>query len=167
MSLAARSRAHVASRKDHLPRKAFNVSSGIISGFGKRRGVKMDAELKSEVFLTNVTDDDCGVIAFQAVTGASRKRSMELLKEAYVAGVGTARSRLMQALLNCGYEFEAKEVQPGEHTVALFASTYDYGTYMIWVENHVTVLRDGDLLNAGGWNDVIYHIDKITKRGQI
>ena len=124
---------------------------------------KMDEETKSEVFLKNISDDDCGVIAFQAITGMSRKRSIQALKRAYVEGVGTFRSALMLALADRGYEFEEKEVMPGEHTLALFASTYDNGVFMLWVEGHVCILRDGDTLNFSDWNDVLEHVDIVRK----
>lgn len=124
----------------------------------------MDDELKSEVFLENVSDDDCGVVAFQVITGMSRKRSMRLLGDAYMRGLGMFRSKLIEALTDQGYELESKEVQPGEHTAALFASTYDHGTYLLWMESHVAVHRDGDLFNPSGWNDVISSIHHVTKK---
>ncbi len=123
----------------------------------------MDEETKSEVFLKNISDDDCGVIAFQAITGMSRKRSERVLKHAYVKGVGTFRSALLAALEDHGYVATDKEVMPGEHTLALFASTYDNGVYLIWVVGHVCVLRNGDLLNASDWNDVIENIEEVVK----
>jgi hypothetical protein len=98
--------------------------------------------------LSNITGSDCGVIAFQAITRQSRSESERLCREAgdYQDGEGISRLGMQLALRRVGFKADLVYV-PGE-TVAVFAATHEYGTYLLFTDGHVMALIEGDLYNG-------------------
>lgn len=124
----------------------------------------LSAERRSEIMLTNIDTSDCGVIALQAVTGLGRRESEELLTEkGYRPKVGTPRGALEQSLKALGYT--VRSIRPDyRDTPATFSITHEYGRYLVYTEDHVMALVDGDLHNSrGSWRAPIQGIMEVTR----
>lgn len=116
----------------------------------------LSPERRSEITLQNISTSDCGVIALQAITGLTRSEAERLCGEVggYQIGIGIARGGLNRVLFHLSYNLTMMRVweEPGL-TVASFATTYEYGRFLIYTESHVSALVDGDLFNAkGDWH---------------
>lgn len=104
-------------------------------------------ERRSEIMLSNITDHDCGVIAFQAITGRDRASAERLCRDkgSWDEQEGIPRGGLNLALMYAGYDL--KPVSCHGDTSATFAVTHEYGVYLIYTEGHVAALVEGDLFN--------------------
>lgn len=132
----------------------------------------LSAERRSEILLTNISKDDCGVIAFQAVTGRPREEAMEImLASGYEPGKGTDSNGVELALKQLGYKVEPVPAPEVLDTAATFALAHEYGTYVVHVVGrrgqktygHVMALLDGDLHNARGFfGDPVVGVSKVT-----
>lgn len=110
-------------------------------------------EQRSEILLTNIDKADCGVIAFQAITGLCREAAeVKMEARGYSKTEGTPRGTVEAALKAEGYKIEARPLFDGggRETAATFALTHEYGTFLIYTERHVMALVDGDLHNSRG-----------------
>jgi hypothetical protein len=108
----------------------------------------LSPEERSEIMLSNITGSDCGVIAFQAITGMDRVESERLCREAgdYQDGEGISRYGMQLALRRVGYK--AEPVYVSRETTAVFSLGHEYGTYLLFTDGHVMALIDGDLYNG-------------------
>lgn len=124
---------------------------------------KLTPEERSSITLTNILKSDCGVIAIQAVSGLPRKAAELLAKRhGYTPTGGTPRGGIDAALAERGFVLTPVEYEPKE-TAASFACRHEYGTYLIYVDEHVMALVEGDLHNSrGAWHDRVEEIKEVT-----
>lgn len=120
-------------------------------------------EQRSEILLSNIATSDCGVIAFQAVTKAKRPVAEREMKRAgYKPETGTPRGAIEKALRKRGYK--TKDAPDFRQTPATFASTHEYGVYLVYTDRHVMALVEGDLHNSRGhWHSPVEAITEVTK----
>lgn len=113
---------------------------------------------RSEIMLTNITEADCGVIAYQAVTGSKRPEAERLCIElgGYAPGKGIHRGGLNRALAAAGYSLTLSANERDGFTVATFVFSNEYGKFLIYTHNHVMALIEGDCHNSrGDWHSPI------------
>ena len=135
----------------------------------------LSKEERSDVLLSNIDKDDCGVIAIQAVTKLGRTRCMELaLLAGYKPGEGTPPDGIEPMLADeLDYKVEQVEVERGE-TAATFSMRNEYGIYLVHVQGqdrkgraygHVMALVEGDLYNSRGFfGDPVAEVWKVDAR---
>lgn len=113
----------------------------------------LSPERRSEITFGNVTSDDCGVVALQAVADLKRAEAMAaLLGKGYEPGEGTTRGSVEEALRALGIDCYTSYDIGGE-TPASFALDHDSGSYLLYISGHIMALVEGDLHNARGfWN---------------
>lgn len=119
---------------------------------------------RSEIWLTNIESDDCGVIAIQAITALPRDEAEALAYEfGYRANAGILPGGVASALKSIGYTIKRAQVERRE-TPATFALSHERGVYLIHVDAHVMALVDGDLHNSrGSWHKPIMSIEQVTR----
>jgi hypothetical protein len=121
----------------------------------------MNQERRSEIWLQNIADDDCGVIALQALTRRSREDVEELAKECYTPGSGTDRLRLANLLTKIGLAPSHVGMED-RATPATFAIEHEDGRYLLFTKGHVMALIDGDLHNStGSWSDPLQEVWRV------
>ena len=126
----------------------------------------LSPERKSEITLTNITMTDCGVIALQAVTGLKRARAeaVAIDQAGYRPGHGVTRGGLNRALEKMGWKVDLVATERDRFTVATFAMDHEYGTYLLYTEQHVMAMIDGDVHNSKGtWRAPLEEAYKLTR----
>lgn len=122
---------------------------------------------RSEILLTNIAEKDCGVIALQALTGWRRRTAeRRLAKAGYTELMGTPRGALETALQAAGYSCDHRRVDPNvpKDTAATFTLTHEYGLWLVYVENHVMAVVEGDLHNSRGyWHAPVEAYTAVTR----
>lgn len=135
----------------------------------------LSADDKSEIFLTNVFSDDCGVIAIQAITGVSRSVAMSAAQdEGYTKdGEGMPTKGVLNAIAKLTGKIMVEQDDLDDYfqeTVATYCAAHDDGVYLLFTKHfnprrperagyHFVTLRDGDPYNAGQlgqfWHDAV------------
>jgi hypothetical protein len=126
-------------------------------------------ELRSDIFLENIEEADCGLIAIQAVTGMKRAAVERLAEEEFKGRTGMRRGSIEELLLQAGYSCETLAVDPRLETPATFSLTHEWGRFLLYTNSpegkgHVQALVEGDLHNArGSWSCPLLAVTKVTK----
>lgn len=123
----------------------------------------LSPEQRSEIMLSNITNSDCGIIAIQAITQMSRAESERLCREAgdHQDGEGISRLGLIFALRRVGYTCQPTLAE--RETAAVFATTHEYGTFLVFTDGHVMALVEGDLHNGrSDWHAPVEEAYRVT-----
>lgn len=121
----------------------------------------LSPEEKSSITLSNIDTSDCGVIAIQAISGIPRSAAARLaIKHGYRPLHGTPRGGIDAALEELGFKLETI-LADGRDTAASFAVSHEYGKYIVYIEDHVMALIEGDLYNSRGYFHS--HVEAIRK----
>lgn len=126
------------------------------------RGI-LSPEERSEILLSNIDQKDCGVIAVQAITKLSRPTALKLMLErGYDPATGTKRGIIERLLTSVGFRCEYRPEET-RGTPATFATTNEYGLWLVYVERHVMALVEGDLHNSRGhWHSRLDGVTRVT-----
>jgi len=122
-------------------------------------------EQYAEVFKGNISTSDCGVVAFQAVTGLPYVEAEQRMTDhgGYTPGSGTPRGGIELALAMLGYDAEVVELETQESPASL-AVREEYGSFLIYIDTHVMALVEGNLYNARSFTgSPVEAFIKITK----
>lgn len=120
---------------------------------------------KSSYLLRNLSTSDCGVIALQAVTGWPRDEAEKVALEdaGYNPDRGTPRGGLEEALEMRGWQCDPAPFEVGRDTTATFALRHEYGMYLVYTDDHVMGLVDGNLTNSkGSWHRPVVQVSKVV-----
>jgi hypothetical protein len=118
-------------------------------------------EQRSDILLSNICDKDCAVIAIQAITGYKRRAAEQLARRFGYSDTGMHRGNIEKALSDRGYTLCPMTLNFGT-TPAVFATTHEYGKFLVYTAQHVMALVDGDLYNSRGmWHDRVEQITEI------